>query len=52
MVLLLLLLFIQYLLVVMDIAFEQTTKTRVKKDIIPFYGIYTRILRTINKLPK
>lgn len=52
MVLLVLVLFIQYLLVFMDIVFEQTTKARVKKDIIPFYGIYTRFLRILDKLPK
>lgn len=52
--LLLLLLAIQYLLVFADIAFEfeETSRTNLKKDLIPFYGLYKRFLRQWYKLPE
>ena len=50
--LLLLLLLMQYLLVFADIAFEETSRSKLKKDIIPFYGLYVKILRKWYKLPK
>ena len=52
--LLLLLLVIQYLLVLADIVFEfeETSRTNLKKDLIPFYGLYKRFLRQWYKLPE
>ena len=50
--LLFLILFIQYILVSMDVIFAETTKTRLKRDIIPFYGLYVKLMRVIDKLPK
>lgn len=50
--LLLLLLVIQYLLVFADIVFEETSRTKLKKDLVPFYGLYKRLLRKWYKLPK
>lgn len=50
--LLLLLLLMQYLLVFADIAFEETSRTNLKRDLIPFYGLYKKLLRQWYKLPK
>ena len=49
---LLLLLLIQYLLVFIDIVHEEITRTNLKKDLIPFYGLYKRSLRQWYKLPE
>ena len=50
--LLLILLLIQYLLVFTDIVREETSRSKLKKDLIPFYGLYKRILRQWYKLPE
>lgn len=49
---LLLLLLIQYLLVFIDIVHEEATRTNLKKDLIPFYGLYIKLLRVWYKIPK
>ena len=49
---LLLLLLIQYLLVFADIVFEETSRSKLKKDLIPFYGLCIKLLRQWYKLPK
>ena len=49
---LLLLLLIQYLLVFADIVFEETSRSKLKKDLIPFYGLYIKLLRVWYKIPK
>ena len=50
--LLFLFLFLQYLIIIINIIFEDTTKKELKTDIIPFIGIFIRIIKQINKLPK
>ena len=50
--LLILLLLIQYFLVFIEILTEEVTRTNLKKDLIPFYGLYKRLLRQWYKLPK
>lgn len=50
--LLLILLLIQYLIVFTDIVCEETSRSKLKKDLIPFYGLYKKLLRQWYKLPK
>ena len=47
-----LILFGQYLIVILDIIFENTTKKELKTDIIPFVGIFIKVIKQINKLPE
>ena len=49
---LLLLLLIQYLLVFIEILNKEATRTNLKKDLIPFYGLCTKLLRVWYKIPK
>ena len=50
--LLILLLLIQYFLVFIEILTEEATRTNLKKDLIPFYGLYIKLLRVWYKIPK
>ena len=51
-VILLLILFLQYLLIIVNIIFEDTTKKELRTDIIPFVGIFIKLKKLIDRLPK